>query len=83
MCTHKAATPAAGMARTTRAVVLGFAATLCAGAAWASPEFQQTGLISDGAVPEVQSPDPSLINPWGVSYSPTGPFWVSDNNSGL
>jgi uncharacterized protein (TIGR03118 family) len=27
--------------------------------------------------------DPHLINPWGISYSPTGPFWVSDNNSGF
>jgi uncharacterized protein (TIGR03118 family) len=26
--------------------------------------------------------DPNLINPWGISFSPTGPFWVSDNNSG-
>ena len=83
MRNDKAATPAAGMARTPRAVVLGLAATLCAGTALAAPESLQTDLISDGAVPEVQSPDPSLINPWGVSYSPTGPFWVSDNNSGL
>jgi uncharacterized protein (TIGR03118 family) len=27
--------------------------------------------------------DPNLINPWGISFSSTGPFWVSDNNSGL
>jgi len=27
--------------------------------------------------------DPNLINPWGISFSPTGDFWVSDNNSGL
>jgi uncharacterized protein (TIGR03118 family) len=27
--------------------------------------------------------DPSLINPWGISYSPSGPFWVSDNATGL
>ena len=27
--------------------------------------------------------DPNLINPWGMSYSPTGAFWISDNNSGL
>jgi uncharacterized protein (TIGR03118 family) len=26
--------------------------------------------------------DTNLVNPWGISYSPTGPFWVSDNNSG-
>ena len=41
----------------------------------------QTNLVSDGFVP-AQTMDPNLINPWGVSYPPTGPFWVSDNNSG-
>ncbi len=25
--------------------------------------------------------DPNLINPWGVSLSPTGPFWVSNQGS--
>src|SRR5438270_12919568 len=25
--------------------------------------------------------DPNLKNPWGVSYAPTGPFWVSDQVS--
>jgi uncharacterized protein (TIGR03118 family) len=30
-----------------------------------------------------QTTDSDLLNPWGVSYSPTGPFWVSDNGSGL
>ena len=27
-------------------------------------------------------PNP-LVNPWGVSFAPTGPFWVSDNGAGL
>ncbi len=44
--------------------------------------FTQTNLISDGFVPAVQT-DPNLINPWGVSYSPTSPFWISDNGSGV
>jgi uncharacterized protein (TIGR03118 family) len=26
--------------------------------------------------------DPKLINPWGVSFFPGQPFWISDNNSG-
>ena len=26
--------------------------------------------------------DPDLINPWGVSFSATSPFWVSDNGTG-
>jgi uncharacterized protein (TIGR03118 family) len=27
--------------------------------------------------------DPNLVNPWGISYSPNGAFWVSDNGTGL
>lgn len=27
--------------------------------------------------------DVNLQNAWGISYSPSGDFWVSDNNSGL
>ena len=27
--------------------------------------------------------DHHLVNPWGVSYAPTGPFWVSDAGTGL
>ncbi len=45
-------------------------------------QFKVTNLVSDGSVPAV-TVDPSLINPWGMSYAPTGPFWVSDNNAGV
>jgi uncharacterized protein (TIGR03118 family) len=45
--------------------------------------FVQTDLISDGAVPANNPPSADLINPWGVSYAPTGPFWISDNNAGV
>jgi len=27
--------------------------------------------------------DPNLINAWGISFSPTGPFWITDNGTGL
>jgi uncharacterized protein (TIGR03118 family) len=57
-------------------------ATAVISAAQASPLFQQTNIVSDGFVPAAQV-DPNLINPWGVSFSPTGPFWVSDNNAGV
>jgi len=38
-------------------------------------------LVADqtGAAPNT---DPNLINAWGVSFSPTGPFWVANNGSG-
>lgn len=27
--------------------------------------------------------DPSLVNPWGIAESATGPFWISDAGTGL
>jgi uncharacterized protein (TIGR03118 family) len=27
--------------------------------------------------------DTNLVNPWGMSTAPSGPWWISDNNSGL
>jgi uncharacterized protein (TIGR03118 family) len=27
--------------------------------------------------------DPNLVDPWGISYSATGPFWVSDHVAGV
>jgi hypothetical protein len=27
-------------------------------------------------------PDPNLINPWGVAFSPKSPFWVNNNHTG-
>lgn len=43
--------------------------------------FTQTNLVSD--VPGLAAvTDPNLINPWGVSFAPTSPFWISDQGSG-
>ncbi len=48
-----------------------------------TPTFIENKLVgSDASVGAAQT-DPDLINPWGVSESPTGPFWISDNGSGL
>jgi uncharacterized protein (TIGR03118 family) len=27
--------------------------------------------------------DPNLVNPWGISFSATSPFWISDNHAGV
>ena len=44
--------------------------------------YTQTNLVSD--IPgEAAATDPNLVNPWGLSSSPTSPFWVSDNKPGL
>src|SRR5438128_4782708 len=44
--------------------------------------YAQVNLASDvpGLAPVT---DPNLINPWGISFSPTGPFWFADNGSGV
>src|SRR5579872_4218664 len=44
--------------------------------------YLQHNLVADTAgVADVT--DPNLINPWGVSFSATSPFWVSDQGNGL
>ena len=43
--------------------------------------FTQTNLVSD--IPNLAAvTDPNLKNPWGVSFSATSPFWVSNQVSG-
>ncbi|WP_025039650.1 TIGR03118 family protein [Nitrosospira briensis] len=50
--------------------------------AWAVP-FTATGLVTDDqAANPAQLTDPGLQNAWGMSYAPTGPFWVSANGTG-
>src|SRR5262245_49930309 len=42
--------------------------------------YVQTNLVSD--IPGLASAtDPHLVNPWGVSFLPNSPFWVSDQGS--
>src|ERR1700733_16254892 len=44
--------------------------------------YSQTNLVAD--TPGVAAfTDPLLINPWGMSFSSTSPFWVSDAGSGV
>lgn len=44
--------------------------------------YEQTNLVSD--IPGLATlTDPNLVDPWGVSFSATSPFWVSDNVTGL
>jgi len=48
----------------------------------AASGFVQTNLVTDVAGGAANT-DPNLLNPWGVAYAPTGPFWVSDNHAGV
>jgi uncharacterized protein (TIGR03118 family) len=47
-----------------------------------NPRFIEHDLISDGAVP-AEKTDSNLVNPWGVSFGPSTPFWISENGTGL
>ena len=44
--------------------------------------FQQTNLVTNNqSVTPANNTDPNLVNPWGISFSPTSPFWVSDQGT--
>ena len=44
--------------------------------------YVQTNLVSD--IPGLaRATDPNLKNPWGITFFPGAPFWISDNGSGL
>src|SRR5207244_11501138 len=48
--------------------------------------YTQTNLVSSipGVGTNPTNPlDTDLINAWGIARSPTGPWWVSDNGTGL
>ena len=61
-------------------VVYALAFFLAAPQAWGSTVYLQTNLVSD--IPGLaQTTDPNLKNPWGVSFTATSPFWVSDTAS--
>ncbi|SDX59301.1 TIGR03118 family protein [Nitrosomonas oligotropha] len=45
--------------------------------------FNINNLVTDDqSAHAAQITDPGLINAWGLSYAPTGPFWVSANGTG-
>ncbi|MBA3913367.1 MAG: TIGR03118 family protein [Acidobacteriales bacterium] len=48
----------------------------------ASAQFTVTNLVSNQAG-KASHQDTSLINAWGIAFSPTGPFWISDEGTGL
>jgi uncharacterized protein (TIGR03118 family) len=48
----------------------------------ATPSYQQNNLVSN--IPGIAATtDPNLLNPWGIARSPTGPWWVNANGSGI
>ncbi len=64
------------------AVVVRVPATHAASLSSEEGFYQQTNLVSDiSGLAKVT--DAHLHNPWGLSASPTSPWWVSDNNAGV
>jgi hypothetical protein len=64
------------------------AIVVCVGGKFAIAQaYQQTNLVSDiqglAQNPPSGQANTQLLNPWGLVASPTSPWWVSDNNSGL
>lgn len=64
-------------------------AASAAATAEAAPLYQQYNLVTDdqaALAAEGFAPasyvDPNLVNPWGVAYAPTGPFWVANTGTG-
>jgi uncharacterized protein (TIGR03118 family) len=52
--------------------------------AQADPTFSVTNLITNNqSVNQAQITDPNLVNPWGVSFLPTSPLWVSNEGKGV
>jgi len=60
-------------------ICLGLAAMLVSNVALA--QYQLTNLVSN-QVGAARHTDPLLVNAWGLTYGPGGPFWLSDNGSG-
>ena len=56
-------------------------AALCTGAGVANADgFSQSNLVSD--MPGLATAtDPSLVNPWGVSFANGSPIWISDQGT--
>jgi uncharacterized protein (TIGR03118 family) len=58
------------------------AAFVCAAPYLHADEYATVNLVSD--VPGLANvTDPNLKNAWGVSFSATSPFWISDQGTGL
>jgi uncharacterized protein (TIGR03118 family) len=45
--------------------------------------YRQTNLVSDIPGINQRTTDANLVNSWGIARSPTGPWWVADNGTGV
>jgi uncharacterized protein (TIGR03118 family) len=59
--------------------LLTLAAALIAVSGVAAAQYAATALVKNTGT----KPDKDLVNPWGLAYGPGGPFWLSDEGTGL
>lgn len=73
------------LSRTLRhaAGLLGLAALSLSPAALFADIFTQTDLTANSASVGAANVDPNLINPWGMAFSATSPFWIADQGTNL
>src|SRR5712692_6712810 len=64
------------------AVFLVLFSTALAPRAPGANQYLRHNLVSDISGIADQT-DPNLVNPWGISMSPTSPFWISNNHTGI
>ena len=68
--------------RLTRFAGVAAALTLSFSATARADSFDQINLVAN--TPGIAAhTDPNLINPWGMSFSATSPFWASDQGAGV
>ncbi len=58
-------------------IASGYTVTTAPGSVPAGDVYVQTNLVSDGAAPAQQT-DANLQDPWGLSFTTTSGFWISD-----
>jgi uncharacterized protein (TIGR03118 family) len=66
--------------RTAVATCLGLALLMLSAPAQA--QYHLTNLVSNQIDEKAPTIDPLLANPWGLARSATGPWWISDNDTG-
>ena len=59
-----------------------YVGVLCISSAVSAQRYSQTNLVSDISGLAAHT-DSRLVNPWGISFGPTSPFWIADNGTGL
>jgi uncharacterized protein (TIGR03118 family) len=72
-----------GLNRFGLTVLIGLAGLPCVAQAdqGGAGRYEQVNLVSDEPGKALLQ-DPDLVNAWGMSFSATSPFWISDNGTG-